>query len=77
MSGAHSSALQSGSSEEALTTDTKSFRPTDLALRNLPRGLGDAKTQPFGDSKTLEVQDMVTSDSRRSGQEILGFVLSF
>lgn len=69
LSGAHSSALQSGSSEEALTTETDSFRPADLALRNLPRGLGDANKQPFGDSKTFEVQDMV--------DQILGFFLSF
>ena len=65
LSGAHSSALQSGSLEEALTTETQSFLPQDLALMNLPRSLGDGKTQPFRDSKTLEVQDMVRSDTRR------------
>jgi len=43
-SGAHSSALQSASSEEALTTEKKSFRPPDFELINLPRGLGDANT---------------------------------
>lgn len=62
-SGAHSSALQSASSEEALTTEKRSFRPPDFEFRNLPRGLGDAKTQPFGDSKTFDMVDQIREDS--------------